>query len=199
MRIDQVMIGNILTSKDVGIYSVAIRLSELWYFVPTAIVVSVFPSIINSKKFSVTQYLSRLQNLYSLLTWMGIAFGVFMSFNADLFITLLFGKAYIESSSILVITVWSGVFAIQGVARRQWMIVENLQKYFLWYFCAGAAVNVILNLFFNPCLKTKGAAIATLISQFTVAIIAPALFRKTRLSSIMLLKSFFPSFIFWKR
>ena len=46
MRIDQIMIGQMLGDKEVGLYSAAVRISEVWYFIPMAIVSSVFPAII---------------------------------------------------------------------------------------------------------------------------------------------------------
>ena len=50
MRIDQIMIKEMLGEKDVGLYSAAVRLSEAWYFVPVIIATSIFPAIINAKK-----------------------------------------------------------------------------------------------------------------------------------------------------
>jgi PST family polysaccharide transporter len=49
MRIDQVMLGQMVGDESVGVYSVAVKISELWYFVPIAIVNSVFPSIVKAK------------------------------------------------------------------------------------------------------------------------------------------------------
>ena len=46
MRIDQIMLGQMLGSEAVGIYSAAVRISEVWYFIPMAIAASVFPSVI---------------------------------------------------------------------------------------------------------------------------------------------------------
>jgi O-antigen/teichoic acid export membrane protein len=50
MKIDQVMIKEMLGAEQVGHYAAAVRLSEAWYFVPMAITSSVFPAIINAKK-----------------------------------------------------------------------------------------------------------------------------------------------------
>ena len=50
MKIDQVMIKEMMDSEAVGLYAVAVRVSELWYFIPLAIVSSLFPAIINAKK-----------------------------------------------------------------------------------------------------------------------------------------------------
>ncbi|WP_416262566.1 hypothetical protein [Gibbsiella quercinecans] len=38
MRIDQIMIGNLISNAAVGVYSVAVKMIEVWYFFPIAIV-----------------------------------------------------------------------------------------------------------------------------------------------------------------
>lgn len=50
MKIDQIMIGQIIGDEEVGIYSAAVRVSEIWYFIPMVITASVFPAIIEAKK-----------------------------------------------------------------------------------------------------------------------------------------------------
>jgi len=73
MRIDQVMIKGMLNSEAVGNYAVAVRLSEVWYFIPMAITNSLFPAIISAKKVSEKLYYGRLQKLYDLMVWLAIA------------------------------------------------------------------------------------------------------------------------------
>lgn len=46
----------------------------------------------------------------------------------------------------------------------------------------GALVNLILNAIFIPAIGINGAAIATLIAQIIVAIVAPGFYRDTRTS-----------------
>jgi len=50
MKIDQVMIKEMLNAEAVGQYAAAVRLSETWYFIPMAISSSLFPAILNAKK-----------------------------------------------------------------------------------------------------------------------------------------------------
>ena len=52
MRIDQIMIKEMLDNEALGNYAAAVRFSEVWYFIPTAICSSLFPAIINAKKIS---------------------------------------------------------------------------------------------------------------------------------------------------
>ena len=63
MKIDQVMLGNMSSSMELGNYAVAAKLSEIWYFVPTAICSSLFPSIIRTRQRSKVAYYDRLQKL----------------------------------------------------------------------------------------------------------------------------------------
>ena len=49
MKIDQVMIQNLLGNKESGIFAVAVRLTEIFYFIPVIILSSIFPSIVASK------------------------------------------------------------------------------------------------------------------------------------------------------
>jgi O-antigen/teichoic acid export membrane protein len=56
MKIDQVMIKEMLDSEAVGQYAAAVRMSEVWYFIPVVISSSLFPAIINAKK-SVKNYI----------------------------------------------------------------------------------------------------------------------------------------------
>ena len=83
MRIDQVMIKNMLDAKAVGNYAVAVRLSEVWYFIPMAITSSLFPAIINAKKLSEKLYYGRLQKLYDLMTWLAIIIALPTTFLAN--------------------------------------------------------------------------------------------------------------------
>ena len=46
MRIDQIMLGEMIGAGAVGIYSVAVLLSGAWHFIPMAIITSVYPAII---------------------------------------------------------------------------------------------------------------------------------------------------------
>ncbi len=72
MRIDQVMIKHMLDTEAVGQYAAAVKLSEVWNFIPMIICSSLFPAIINAKNRSKEFYQARLQKLYNLMVWTAI-------------------------------------------------------------------------------------------------------------------------------
>ena len=50
MKVDQIMLKELLTVSDVGQYAAAVVLSESWYFVPTVIIASIFPKLMRKRK-----------------------------------------------------------------------------------------------------------------------------------------------------
>lgn len=191
MRIDQVMIKEMLGEREVGLYSAAVRLSETWYFVPAIITTSLFPAIVNARKTSDKLYHARLQRLYTTLVWMAIAVAVPMTFLSDWLITLLYGEAYKDAGQVLMIHIWAGVFVSIGVASGSWFISENLQHYALYRTSLGAIINVILNLVLIPIFGLIGAAIATVIAQSMAALFFDVLTEKTRVVFYMKLKALY--------
>jgi len=195
MRIDQVMIKEMMNAQAVGQYAAAVRLSEAWYFIPMAIVSSLFPSIINAKKVSDKLYLERLQRLYSLMVWLAIAIALPMTFLSDWVVNLLYGNAYQEAGSVLMIHIWTGVFVFLGVAFSHYLIVENLMMKSFYRTALGTILNIIFNFILIPKYGIYGAAIATLLGQMTANLIYD-IFDKTLWSQLkMKLKAIFPIYL----
>ena len=189
MKIDQVMIKEMLDTEAVGHYAVAVRLSEAWYFIPMVIVSSLFPAIINAKKISEKLYYSRLQKLYQLLIWFAIAIALPTTLISQWVVDLLYGDQYNEAGSILRLHIWAGVFVFFGTARGNWLIIENLQKIGFYYLFFGAVVNILMNLILIEKMGIQGAAIATIISLLSIVLFFPLFHKVTRRSVLMFFNS----------
>lgn len=191
MRIDQVMIKQMMTASDVGLYSAAVRLSEAWYFIPTVIVTSLFPAIINARSTDRKLYESRIQKLFDLLTWIAIAVAVPLTFLSEWIVSLLYGQVYIEAATVLSLHIWAGVFVFLGVASSRWHMNENLQQLYFVRTLSGVVINVLLNVILIPRYGINGAAIATIISQIVASYLFDLAHSKTRPIFYMKTKSFF--------
>lgn len=189
MKIDQIMLGEMLGDDAVGIYSAAARISEVWYFIPMVIVASVFPAILEAKKRSDTEYMQLLQRLYDMMVWLSMAIALPMSFLSVSIVVALFGPAYAESGPVLTIHIWASVFVFLGVASGQWFIAENRQILSFQRASIGAALNVVLNLFLIPRFGPNGAAVATVLSQAVAAFLLDGLQQETRIVFAMKMKS----------
>ncbi len=169
MKIDQVILGSILDTRAVGIYGAAVRLSELWYFVPMALAASLFPTIIRSRHLDETTYQRRIQAFYDLMAGLGFLVAIFNTLFALPLIHALFGPAYSASTPILQIHTWATVFICLGLARTRWLLAEDFAVFLTIAPTLGAITNVLLNLWLIPTHGGLGAAWATVISYATSA------------------------------
>lgn len=180
MRIDQVMIKDMLGSVALGYYSSAVRISEAFYFIPMILTSSLFPAIVNAKIKDHGLYAERMKKLFSILFWTAFLIAVAVTLTAKFLVGVLYGQQYLSAVQVLTVHVWVSIFAFLGVGVSKWMINENLQVYFMIYTAIGAAVNILLNFLLIPRYGIVGSAFATVISQFVVVIVLNPLSRKTR-------------------
>jgi len=191
LKIDILMINHLLNSKQAGIYSVASSLSEIWYFIPTILVSSLFPKIVELKNKNNLQYKKRLQQFYDLLFILSIVIAILTTIFAEGIINQLYGKEYIESSYVLQIHIWAGIFIFLRALFSNWIILENIVIFSLITQGIGCIINVLLNLFMIPKYGIIGAAYATLISYAIASYFSLLIHKSTREAFYMMSKSFF--------
>ncbi|MEA5618345.1 flippase [Cronbergia sp. UHCC 0137] len=191
MKIDQIMLGEMVGNEAVGVYSAAARISEVWYFIPMAIASSVTPSIFAAKEVSEALYYRRLEQLLRLLVLISIVIALPMSLMSGTLITMLFGNGYAEAGKILAIHIWASLFVFMGVATSSWFIAEGLSEFSLRRTLIGAITNIILNFLLIPGYGGVGAAIATVISQAFASFLSNASHPKTRKIFHIQVKSLF--------
>ena len=190
MKIDQVMIDEILDERSVGLYSVAVKMTSIWIFVTVAITQSVFPSLVSTRKRDRSLFLKRLQQLYDLLIKIAVVVSILYTIFASYFVPLLFGSEYTDSSHILVLYIWSIVFVFLSNGSWGYYLNENLEKFSSIRLVTGAIVNISLNLFFIEWYGLIGAAYATLISYAISGYFVNALFKKTRINFYLQTRAF---------
>ena len=188
MRIDMIMLKLMRDDVAVGMYATATRISEVWYFIPMAIVSSVSPAIIRAKD-NPRLYYARLARLFSLMSFIAIVVGTAIAMCSHWIIHALYADEFDQATSVLAVHVWASVFVFLGVAQGPWNMAENLLKLGFYRTLAGAIANVLLNFVLIPKYSALGAAIATVVSNaFDV---------RTRPIFFLQLKSLIPT-KFWK-
>ncbi|WP_209262420.1 flippase [Thiorhodococcus minor] len=190
MKIDQVMLGAMLNDDAVGIYSAAVRISELWYFIPLAIASSVFPAILDAKRRSDEEYHLRLQQLFDMMVWLAASVALLMTLAATPIVIFLFGPEYSSAGGILALHIWAAVFVFLGVASGKWFLAENRQVLSLQRTALGALTNVLLNLWLIPRAGATGAALATVCSYGLAAMFFDVFQKETRFLFFMKARSF---------
>ncbi|OKS89483.1 flippase [Mucilaginibacter polytrichastri] len=189
MKIDQLMLQNMVGVKEAGAYATVAQLSEAWNFIPSVIVSSLFPAILNARRDDINRYKKRIQHLYDLMVYLSLPVAVVISFAAPL-IYKLYKPEYAYAAPTLSVHIWSGVFVFLGVASGQYLIAENFNKLTFIRTGFGAIVNIVLNLMLIPKMGMMGAAIATL-AAYASATFFVLVIPKTNKTGLMMLKSLF--------
>jgi len=186
LKIDQIMLGQMTSNTEVGIYSVAVRFSEVWYFIPNLIVASYFPSLLKTREKNYQKYNLRLQRIYDLLMLGALSLSICMTFVSSPLINLLYGQSYENSAIILSIHIWASIFIFMRALLSKWLIAEDLYIFSFVTHTSGAIVNFILNLFLIPHFGGIGAAIATVISYAFASYVSLFFHNKTFVSGKMM-------------
>lgn len=189
LKIDQIMLGQMVSPRELGLYAVAARLSEVWYFFPTAIVVSFFPRLLRHRAHDEAQYYRQLQQLNDLLFACALVVALLTQWVAEPLIALLFGAEYAPASQILIIHIWAGLFIFMRELLSKWLLAENLLRFSLFTQLSGAVVNVGLNLLLIPRYGAVGAAVATVISYCAASYLALFCRRNTWVMARMMTRS----------
>ena len=193
MNIDKIMLGEMLGHSEVGIYSVAVLISTVIYFIPVAVGNSVAPALIQIRKDEgENNYLRKLQQVYNFMTKLSLLIILVFSLCSSLIIDVLFGPEFAVASKVLIVHIWTSLFVFHVSIRTQALVIENLQLYVSVYSLFTLITNIILNYILINNYGIIGAAYASLISWALTVLVLPLLFRNTRIAVPMFLKSFLP-------
>ncbi len=180
LKVDQIMLRWLVSAEEVGIYSVAARLSETWYFIPTLIVASIFPKLIELRQDNYERFQKRLQQLFDLLFSMALLLAFVVTFISEPLITILYGIEYKGAALILSIHIWAGIFIFMRAAFSKWILIEDAISFSMITQGLGALFNILLNILLIPVWQGIGAATATIISYAIASYLSLVFYKKSR-------------------
>lgn len=180
MKSDQIMIGRMLGNEKVGIYSVAVTVSEFAQFIPGAIATTMLRELTvefnESKKKFEHKYINYFEKIILLMCIIIIGIILF----SNLIVTVLYGKAYIGAVPIIKVYAISGLFSAIGVAEGAYINLYKLQKESMVGTCIAAMINIILNYVLINIYGAIGAAFSTILAMFIQSIIVYLGWKETR-------------------
>ena len=165
MKVDQVMIQEILGSESVGLYSAGIRIVEALYFIPMIVSSSIFPLIVKRKQISEVKFEKDFQDFMTFMFFGSLIIIAPIYMYSQEIILLLFGEAFELSYTVTSIYCWILLFTALGVSSSKWLLVHNMQKFAMYRTYLGLVINIVLNYLWIPKYGLEGAAYASLISQ----------------------------------
>ncbi|EFO79238.1 polysaccharide biosynthesis protein [Oscillochloris trichoides DG-6] len=169
LRIDQIMLGQMVGDAEVGLYAAAVRIAEAFPLLPIAIVTSAYPTLVALRQSDPQRFSAQLQRLYALVAALGYASTLTVTLTAPWLLQLLAGPSYAAATPILILLTWAGMFSALGVARTTYLNAENLTHLHTITVLIGAVANVGLNWWLIPHWGGVGAALASLITYWLAA------------------------------
>ncbi len=169
--IDQVMLGSFNQTVQLGIYAAAVKISQIFDFIPSIMQISFFPKLTEAKAQGESEYIKKFQAYFdlTLILWLVVAIPV--SLLSNYVVHFLYGDNYAASATVLSIYVWAQFGSGFGVARNAFIMIEGKAHNELYLTFTGASLNIILNWYLIPKYGAIGATVATLITYFVVAVL----------------------------
>ena len=186
---DKIMLKQMMTETDVGYYATAVSLCNIWCFVLSAIIDSIYPSIMEANNTDDRLFVKRNKQLYAIVFYISVFVSLCFTVFAELAVFLLYGKVYLPAAMPLRIITWYTAFSYLGVARNAWIICKEKQKYLLPVYIAAACSNVLLNLILIPLWGVSGAALASLMAQIITIMAVPFFIKGLRENSKMMIEA----------
>ncbi len=173
-RIDQVLLGNLIGNTELGIYVVAVRLTELFNFIPAIVASSIYPSLIKAYEASAEVFYDRLKRVVGGFFWSYLLLSVVVVVVSRPLIYILYGVEFSRSADVLSILMYSSIFVSMGTIFFLKFVIEGTIQIGMYGTLMSAVLNIILNLWLIPIYGASGAAIATLLS-YSLSIIPQSL------------------------
>jgi len=178
-KMDQVLIMHYIDSATVGIYGAAVKLTQIWAFLPGLIITSMFPAIMNAKKTHFSLYAKRLRTLTGITVGITFAIAFPLYIFAPFIINIVFGDAFSGAAPILRIYLWTSIAITLVVLAQHYLIAENLSRIFLYTSIIGAVANIVLNILLIPQFGPQGSAWGTMLS-YLIVVVSLLIFKKSR-------------------
>lgn len=194
VRVDQILIGHLAGSHQLGLYAAAVQLGDACLVVPAAVTASLFPAIISSKQRGPQIYHQRMQRLIAFVLWVGVAMAVTLGLAAPYIVALVFGRAFDASIEVFRILAWTGVVTAVGLAGQRWLVTEGMQSFIAWSTAVAAVVSTAVNYLCIPRYGIVGAAWTTLLAQVVCNVVCPALRAHTRQLTVWQLRAIWAPF-----
>ena len=186
MRIDQVMLYEMLTLEDNGNYNAIVRVVEaasslFLIFIPT--LNALIQRFSTAHSFEVIHTSLRR----GMLVLSGIIV-ILLYFGNELFY-LLYGEDFTYYASHAIILFGSLVFIFMGTLTSSIYVKQNLEKYLFFNMIIAASLNILMNFVFIEAYGVLGACITTFFAYLVTGFLGDFFWRKTFFIGRMKLKA----------
>lgn len=177
-RIDQVMLYKLSDAQEMASYSMAVKFSEIWIFLPLAVSNAYFVYLSDKFSNSKSSYLrmvkKNIKRIYLLNVFLAIVFSILSTISILIFLPDYYNSIFL----VYGLNICSILITLRHYTGKCYYI-EGFNKLILLRAVLGAIINICLNVILLPKYGGYGAVISTFISLFFISVLFDLFFNKT--------------------
>lgn len=167
---DKVMIGNMSSMEQVGLYENSEKIINIITALITALGTVMLPKIsnlvANGELEKGKKYIEKSME-FTIISSSALSFGLIAV--APTFAPLFFGEEFSSAGTIIeYLSVTTIFISIANVIRTQYLIPHEKDRLYIISVIIGAVINIILNILLIPKYQAIGATIGTIFAEFGV-------------------------------
>lgn len=169
-NIDSVMLSFIIGDEAVGYYNAAYKLIFVLMFIPSTVIISIFPVMSKHYESSKALLIEEYEKLFKYLFILALFIFIFGFLFADKIILIIYGNAFISSAIALQILICVIPIIFITYLFGNLLGAINKQRFVAVVTGICAIINIILNILLIPKFSYYGASVATVLTEMTVFI-----------------------------
>lgn len=172
-NLDSVMLGFLDSDRSVGLYNSAIKINRIIIVLVTTVTTVLIPRLSYYVEQNMeTDFVETLKKSVSVILFVAIPSCAGLMILSQEIIVLFSGEDFQSASDTMkVLTFLIPIVGISHMLSLQILVPLNEEQLVLKSYLIGAVINTVLNIILIPSFSHLGAAIATVISEFSLGFI----------------------------
>lgn len=166
---DKTMIGAIVSTKELGFYENAEKIINIPISFITALGTVMLPYMSKSSDGTAKEYNEKIFKTFKLAFCLIIPMVFGLIVVGEDFSNVFFGKAFYKTGNLIRLLSISIIFTtVANVVRTNYLIPKEMDRIYVASTVTGAIFNLVFNLILIPRIGAYGAAVGTIIAEFSV-------------------------------
>lgn len=182
MRIDQIMLKEMLGERELGIFAAALPVSQALTVLPSTLVISLAPFVARKMSQDERHYEDTLVAIFRSFAILSVLGASLTALASPWLIELMYGPQYKFTAVVLTVHVFANLFIFQGFAQEFWIINKNVRSVTLASTFAAAAIGIAANALLIRKFGVLGAVFSYMLAQGASVVVIPCLLRRDLLA-----------------
>ena len=174
-RVDQLVLGQLGSMADVGVYAAALRFSEIWWVVSPVIVQTLAARYIYPAELSPDEIRRNVARICAGMALLALVPCLSLTIVGPALIDWVLGTQYHGAGTVLLIHIWIALLIFIDAPVNQYLLSTGRQHVLIGKSALLLVANLGGALALVPLLGPAGAALATLCAQFCAVLLLPLL------------------------